>query len=108
MMEKNLTPKQLDLKRDHALTITWSDDSVSVFPIGYLRKMSPSAEMKELRDEMASNPLTVLPDKMGTHQGPLTVTDAEMVGNYAIKLTFSDGHKTGIFSWTYLQSIDQK
>jgi DUF971 family protein len=28
------------------------------------------------------------------------------VGNYAIKITFSDGHDTGIYSWVYLRSID--
>ena len=26
----------------------------------------------------------------------------EAVGNYAIKIIFSDEHDTGIFSWTYL------
>ena len=55
---------------------------------------------------MASNPLTVLPAKMASHKGPLTAADAELVGNYAIRIRFSDGHDTGIFSWTYLRSID--
>ena len=38
-----MTPRKIDLKRDEALTVTWSDGSVSVYPIAYLRKMSPSA-----------------------------------------------------------------
>ncbi|MFM8643067.1 MAG: gamma-butyrobetaine hydroxylase-like domain-containing protein [Phycisphaerales bacterium] len=32
--------------------------------------------------------------------------DAELVGNYAIRIRFRDGHSTGIFSWSYLRSID--
>ena len=27
------------------------------------------------------------------------ITDMELVGNYAIKFSFSDGHDTGIYSW---------
>ena len=38
--------------------------------------------------------------------GPITATDAQMVGNYAIKITVSGGHATGIYSWEYLRAID--
>jgi DUF971 family protein len=31
-----------------------------------------------------------------------------MVGNYALRITFSDGHATGLFSWRYLREIDPK
>ena len=99
-------PRHLDLKKDKGLTITWSDGRVSYYPMGYLRHLSPSAEMKQLREEMATNPLTILPSKMANHEGPLTATGAEMVGNYAIRIDFSDGHNTGIYSWAYLRSID--
>ena len=32
----------------------------------------------------------------------VTITRAEAVGNYAVRLIFSDGHSTGIFTWPYL------
>ena len=67
--------------------------------------MSPSAEAKKMREEMAKNPLTVLPQSMSNQSGPLTALDAELVGNYAIRIRFSDGHDTGIFSWQYLREI---
>jgi len=55
------------------------------------------------------NPLTVLPAKAPrTAQGPLVAVDAEMVGNYAIRIRFSDGHDTGICSWGYLREIDPR
>ena len=95
----------LDLKKDQALTITWDDGSISVYPIAHLRRMSPSADMRELRKSMAKNPLTILPDSMGS-SGTLTATGAEMIGNYAIKIAFSDGHDTGIYTWDYLREID--
>ncbi|MDH3583503.1 MAG: DUF971 domain-containing protein [Phycisphaerae bacterium] len=99
-------PRHLDLKKDRGLAVTWTDGSQSFFPIAYLRKMSPSAEMRELRQQMQDNPLTVLPKNMAEHDGPITATDAELVGNYAIRIRFSDGHHTGLFSWDYLRQID--
>lgn len=98
-------PTDLDLKKDKGLTIRWADGTTSYYPIAYLRRMSPSADARQLRDEMAKNPLAVLPSRPGTG-GPLVATGAELVGNYALRITFSDGHSTGIYSWVYLRSID--
>lgn len=100
-----LAPAKLDLKKDKGLAIQWLDGSSSYYPIGYLRRMSPSADMKQLRTDMAKNPLTVLPSS-AVSAGPLVATDAELVGNYAIRIVFSDGHQTGIYSWAYLREID--
>ncbi len=98
------TPEHLDLKKDQGLTITWTDGTVSFYAVDYLRKMSPSADQRELREEMARNPLTVLP---GTgSDGPLQAIGAELVGKYAVRIRFSDGHDTGIYSWNYLREID--
>jgi DUF971 family protein len=98
-------PVHLDLDRARGLTVEWQDGRRSFFPIAHLRRQSPSADARALRDEMAKNPLTVLPPSKG-QPGPLVATDAELVGNYAIRIRFSDGHDTGIYSWTYLRSID--
>lgn len=96
-------PRHIDLKKDRGLTVQWADGSTSTFSIAYLRKMSPSAEMRQLREEMATNPLAILP---GGRAGPLAAEGVEVVGNYAIRLRFSDGHQTGIYTWDYLRQID--
>lgn len=98
-------PEHLDLERERGLTIQWAGGGSSFYPVAWLRRMSPSAEQRALREEMARNPLTVLPSRPGG-DAPLTAVDAELIGNYAIRLRFSDGHDTGIYSWTYLKSID--
>lgn len=100
-----LAPRNIDLKKDLGLTIQWDDGSTSFYPIAYLRKMSPSADMRQLREEIQKNPLTVLP-AASPRAGPLTALDAQLVGNYALKITFSDGHNTAIYSWAYLREID--
>ena len=82
--------------------------TTSFYPIAYLRRMSPSAETRALRQEMEKNPLAVLPTSTATDGQPLTATDIKMVGNYAVRIIFSDGHDTGIYSWEYLRQIDPK
>ena len=98
----NEQPAHLDLDRERGLTVHWPDGCRSFYPIPYLRRMSPSAESRALREEMARNPLTVLP----AGGEPVTAVDAELVGNYALCIRFSDGHHTGIYSWNYLREID--
>ena len=36
----------------------------------------------------------------------LTITAVEPIGNYAVRLAFSDGHDRGIYPWAYLIEID--
>lgn len=98
-------PVHLDLKRDEALTVQWSDGRVSVYPVAYLRRMSPSADAQQTREAIASNPLTVLPS---AGDGPLRAERIEPVGRYAIRIIFSDGHQTGLYTWSYLREIDQE
>lgn len=99
-----ITPVHLDLKRDEALTVRWSDGRVSLYPVSYLRRMSPSADAIQMREELARNPLTVLPATNSA--GPLRVERIEPVGRYAVRLVFSDGHHTGLYTWAYLCEID--
>lgn len=105
-MRIDVQPLHLDLKKDRGLTVQWSDGTTSYYSIAYLRKMSPSAEARELREELARNPLTVIPSSTTATQGPLAAVNAEFVGNYALRITFSDGHDTGLYSWKYLRDID--
>lgn len=96
-------PVHLDLKRDTALTVRWSDGVESVYPIAYLRRMSPSADAQQMREALAQNPLTVL---SSSSSGPLRAERIEPVGRYAVRLVFSDGHHTGLYTWAYLREID--
>ncbi len=103
MHPAGLQPEAIDVKRDRGITIQWHDGSSSYFSVAYLRRNSPSADQRQLREELARNPLTVLPSGAS---GVVTIKDVEMVGTYALRIIFSDGHDTGIYSWAYLREID--
>jgi DUF971 family protein len=95
-------PRKLNLKKDESLTILWSNGRESVYPIQMLRSRCPCAGCKELRTQMSKSRLTVLPD---TGSSRVAAVTAQMVGNYAVRIEFSDGHDSGIFSFAYLWEL---
>jgi DUF971 family protein len=46
--------------------------------------------------------LTILP---GNYARPLSAVAAELVGNYALRIDWSDEHGSGIYSFQYLREI---
>lgn len=98
------SPEHLELRRREGLEVRWRGGKTSFFPVAYLRRMSPSADARAVRESLALNPLTVLPSARNSQ--PLEALTAELVGNYAVRIRFSDGHETGLFSWKYLREID--
>ena len=103
-MENNESPEHLELRRSEGLEVRWRGGKKSFFPIAFLRRMSPSADARAIRESLAINPLTVLASSPS--QLPLEALTAELVGNYAVRIRFNDGHDTGLFSWKYLHEID--
>jgi len=97
-------PKHFDIQKEKGLTVEWDDSATTFYPCDLLRRMSPSADSKQTREDLQQNPLAILPSSKG---GPITIEDAQIVGNYAIRFTFSDGHTAGIYSWEYLRSLPQ-
>jgi DUF971 family protein len=97
------TPTDLHLKKTEALEITWADGHHSVLPLQFLRKHCPCAGCRGERDLLGR---TMLPIVQTTYDGPITATGAELVGNYALRIDFSDSHSTGIYTFDYLRELD--
>jgi DUF971 family protein len=103
-MTPQTTPIRLHLKKDEKLEIDWEDGHKCIYTLTYLRSRCPCAACRQLRDEQAKRKsrLTILP---GNYSGALVVLAAEMVGNYAIRIDWSDQHGSGIYSFQYLREI---
>lgn len=107
-LDPPLPPEQaspVDVKvrlREEEIRISWADGVESVYPFVYLRKKCPCASCRTDRQKKV-NPLHILAK---APPAKVTVANAELVGNYALQLTWSDGHNTGIFDFRYLRSID--
>ena len=107
-MSSSTTPRKLDLKREIALTIEWADGQTCVYPISLLRTMCPCAMCRTVREGEANKKKTSLSILPGNFSAPLSATSAELVGNYALRIDWSDGHATGIYSFQYLREICPK
>ena len=83
-------------KQSRILEISFDDGSTFELSCEYLRVYSPSADVKGHGPGQAV---------LQTGKEDVAITEIEPVGNYAIKPHFSDGHQTGIYSWSYLYDI---
>jgi len=81
-------------KASKTLSLTYGPDEVYHLPAEFLRVHSPSAEVQG-----HGNPILQF--------GKINVglTKVEPAGQYALKLTFDDGHDSGLFTWEYLEQL---
>ncbi len=97
-MALDFNPKAIENVDDARLRIIWKDDHESVYTFQFLRQNCPCAVC---RDEFSGEPI-LDPQTVPADTKP---TRSELVGNYAISFSFSDGHGTGIYSFENLRKL---
>ena len=96
-------PEHIAISKSKGIKIDWKDGHVSEYGLTYLRDMCPCASCTGAhgtppRAAQASSPFQMF-------QPVLKMNAAEPVGSYALRITWSDGHSTGIYSWEHLRDI---
>jgi DUF971 family protein len=84
-------------KASKTLTLKYAPDEVYHLPAEFLRVHSPSAEVQG-----HGKPILQF-GKIG-----VGLNKVEPAGQYALKLTFDDGHDSGLFTWDYLYQLAQR
>lgn len=79
------------------LTVTWSDGHVSTYDGAYLRQVCPCAACR-------GHSPGERPPPTWAQVRDVRVTHVSAVGGYAVQLTLSDGHASGIYSWPFLRA----
>ena len=93
--ENGIVPNQITLDENAgSLSLIYSEKRECKFTCEFLRVFSPSAEVVGHGPGQRVNPIG---------KENVKIVEVEPVGNYAIKIVFSDGHDTGIYSWKYFQ-----
>jgi len=93
-------PTELSLDKDkRILTVSFDDGKSFTIPAELLRVLSPSAEVQGHS-----------PEQRVTVAGKRNVGIArlEPVGNYAVRIVFTDGHDTGLYVWEYLRELGER
>jgi len=90
-------PIEIRLTSDkRTLSISFDNGQNFAFPAEFLRVHSPSAEVQGHSPEQRQ----IVPGKR-----TVGIAAIDPVGNYAVRITFDDGHNTGLFSWDYFRSL---
>lgn len=95
-----LSPQDVQLIGSE-VALRWSDGTESFITFATLRAASPSAEVKGEKDIFGNQYGGEVPK----NYAGVEVTGWERVGNYALRFEFSDGHRTGLYSYELLQRL---
>jgi ATP-binding protein involved in chromosome partitioning len=95
-----LGPPKLDVAPDRGeLVVAFAGAKPFKLSAEMLRVMSPSAEVQGHSPEQR---VTVAKKRN------VKIKDLKSVGNYAVRIVFDDGHDTGLYAWSYLQTLDRE
>ena len=95
------TPRPIDIRLHQAsklLEIKFDNNTECMLSCEFLRVHSPSAEV---RGHGAGQ------ETLQFGKETVNISAIEPIGNYAVKLVFTDGHDTGLYSWDYLYYCGQ-
>jgi DUF971 family protein len=101
-----LRPRSLKREGLDQLAIEWSDGHRSVYSWRHLRQNCPCASCKE-NVGRAVEPFHILTAKELAATTPLAPLSVSPVGHYAYKISWSDGHDSGIYTIEALRSLCQ-
>ncbi len=99
-----MKPKQIKIEDKNKLLLTWNDNKISTISLKYLRDQCPCAGCKGetiLFKTFRPPKPTILSPEM------YKIKNIEIVGDYAIQISWKDGHNTGIYSWDYLKTLEE-
>src|SRR5262249_58925505 len=85
---------------EQMLELTWDDGKTYRLPYHYLRGECPCASC---RDEWTGARI-LQPESIRTD---IKLEGMEAIGNYAVRLGWTDGHSSGLYTWETLQRLCQ-
>ena len=88
---------------ERTLEIQWKDAQRTELSYRLLREKCPCARCDAARGE--KNPFHILPTQDFFEN--LRLVDIQRVGRYAVRLIWSDGHRTGIYTFEFLRELSE-
>lgn len=101
-----LVPVALRKEGEDRLVIEWNDGHRSVYSWKHLREHCPCAGCRE-EHSRPPDPLRVLTPRELAPRPPLAPLAVTPVGHYAYKITWNDGHDTGLYTLENLRALCQ-
>jgi len=97
---KSTDPEHIAISKSKGIKIDWKDGHASEYTLQYLRDHCPCAQCTGAHGTPAAkaNPFQM-------YKPVLKIEAVEPIGNYAIRLNWSDGHRAGIYSYEHFRRI---
>jgi len=101
---------KIHVKSGAGVDIAWADGHTSHYDFVYLRENCPCANCNDERGKKEEFTTAMATSTASASALPMFKPKARAqaatpVGNYAIQITFNDGHATGIYSYEHLRTI---
>ncbi|NMB82662.1 MAG: DUF971 domain-containing protein [Ignavibacteria bacterium] len=94
-----MLPTSIKVIDKEFLQIEWSDNNVSKIKLSSLRLNCPCALCVSDREKRSDKYFPIF------SVDELTLTNINVIGNYAISISWKDGHNTGIYEFGFLKKI---
>ena len=107
MTETQTEPEHIAISKSKGIQVDWKDGHHSTYGLGYLRDECPCATCTGAHGTAPQKSDYSKPkaEPFQMFTPTLKMLAAEPVGNYAIRINWSDGHNTGIYSWEHFRRI---
>jgi len=106
---KKPTSIKIHVSSGAGVDVTWADGHASHYEFAYLREVCPCATCNDAREKKASlgeaAPAFLSSPALPMFKPKPRAQAATRVGSYAIQISFTDGHSTGIYSYDHLRNI---
>src|SRR5438105_3014237 len=108
IMSFSTDPEHIAISKSKGIKIYWKDGHHSEYGLTYLRDKCPCAQCTGAHGTPPRQPESGM--AAGSNPFPmfkpaLKMLGVEPVGNYAIRINWSDGHNSGIYSYDHLRRI---
>ena len=94
-----MSPTKIGIKDKQYLVINWSDNSATQIKLSNLRKKCPCAVCVSEKEKHGKKYIPIY------SLDETTISQIDMVGNYAVNIIWKDGHNTGIYEFDQLLNI---
>jgi len=100
-------PEHIAISKSKGIKIDWRDRHHSEYSLAYLRDECPCASCTGAHGTEPQKTSYAAPSKdpFPMYKPVLRMLNVEQVGAYAMRIDWSDGHSTGIYSFDYLRRI---
>jgi DUF971 family protein len=86
------------LPAEKALAVAWPDGLVGRLA---LRELRAACMCARCVDEITGERIV----ELDGIDADIAIDEMELVGNYALKIRWSDGHRTGLYTWAHLRQM---